>query len=246
MIVIFDERNNLGSRPGLHALIVGVSAYLHLPGGTGTPAPESFGMAQLPSSASSAYKVYRWLVERQKYLPVPLATCRLLLSPSPIEAEVEPLLGDQLAPCTLDQFLVAAKQWRDDASTHRDNVTFFYFAGYNLQKSENEEVLLLENFGDGIGGILRNTVSVNNLFNGMMRHHLRPQMARTQLYFIDVCRALPAQNKQQFERMNPTDVFDVEVTELDNRAASIFYAAIPSDQVDPSQSGLTLFSKPLL
>lgn len=246
MTLAFDERNNLGSQPGLHALIVGVSTYPHLPEDTGTPAPESFGMTQLSLSASSAYKVYRWLVERQKYLPVPLATCRLLLSPSLAEVEIEPLLDGQIAPCSLDHFLVAAKEWRDDASTHQDNVTFFYFAGYGLQKSENEEVLLLENFGDGIGGTLRNTVSINNLFNGMVRHHLRSHMARTQLYFIDACRAFPTHAKQQFERMYSTDVFDVEFTELDDRAASIFYAAIPNGQVDTTQGNLTIFSKPLL
>ena len=248
MTLVFDERNNLQGQPGLHALIVGVSAYPHLPGGTGKLARDHFGLAQLPSSVSSAYKIYRWLVERerQKYLPVPLATCRLLLSPSPPALEMESPLTDQIASCTLDHFLIAAKHWRDDASTQQDNITFFYFAGYDLQKSEDEEILLVENFGDGIGGTLRNAVGINNLFNGMAPHHSRPSMARTQIYFVDVCRVLPIRPNQRFERMNTTDVFDPEFIEFDNRSASIFYAAIRGGQADPLQGDLTLFSKPLL
>lgn len=75
MTLIIDERAHLQGQPGFHAFIAGVSSYPHLPGGIGTPAPDSFGMQQLSSAALTAYKMYCWLVERQRKLPVPLATC---------------------------------------------------------------------------------------------------------------------------------------------------------------------------
>src|SRR2546422_10325560 len=100
MTLIFDNRANLQGKPGLHALIAGVSAYPHLPAGTGTPAPDSFGMQQLSSTALSAYKMYRWLEGWQNRLRIPLATCRLLLSPSQDEATVEPRLSGLAEACT--------------------------------------------------------------------------------------------------------------------------------------------------
>ena len=115
MRLVFDERARLQGQPGFHALIAGVSAHPHLPGGMGAPAPDSYGMQQLSSTALTAYKMYCWLVERQNKLPVPLATCRLLLSPSSEEVQREPNLHGLADPCTLDQFRAAASEWRTDA-----------------------------------------------------------------------------------------------------------------------------------
>jgi hypothetical protein len=81
MTLAFDERDQLGDAAGLHAFVVGVSAYRDLPGGPGPPAPDNFEMAQLTAPARSAFRIYQWLVEREEQLPVPLATVRLLVSP---------------------------------------------------------------------------------------------------------------------------------------------------------------------
>ncbi|HSV46369.1 MAG TPA: hypothetical protein VLJ58_11320, partial [Ramlibacter sp.] len=46
--------------PGVYAVIVGVSAYPHLKGGH-KPAPETHGLEQLVSSASTAAALFTWL-----------------------------------------------------------------------------------------------------------------------------------------------------------------------------------------
>ena len=55
--LVFNDLS-LKGQPGFHALIAGVSAYPHLIDGNGAPAPDNFGLQQLPSTASSAYKIY--------------------------------------------------------------------------------------------------------------------------------------------------------------------------------------------
>src|SRR4051794_1449431 len=90
MTLLFDQRDQLQGRPGLHALIAGASFYRHLPGGGGAPAEKTYGLKQLSSTALTAYRVYQWILQRKDQLPVPLATVRLLLSPSQAELDAEP------------------------------------------------------------------------------------------------------------------------------------------------------------
>src|SRR5205823_5326133 len=127
MSLVLDNRAGLAGKPGLHALIVGVSGYPHLPvPGAGAPPAEAFGMYQLSSTSLAAYRVYRWLLDEAQGLPVPLATCRLLLSPSADELAAEGHLAGLGSASTVDNFLVDAAGWRTDASSSDDNMTLFY------------------------------------------------------------------------------------------------------------------------
>lgn len=259
MTLIFDERAKRPGQPGLHALIAGVSEYPNLPKADAQATPQSFGMRQLSSTALTAYKVFRWLVDHKQNFPVPLATCRLLLSPTPDEIEkikidAEPDLTEQFekrrkgdpnsCACTLDNFIADSVAWRNDASSQQRNITLFYFAGHGVERNKGDAVLLLEGFGSP-GGILRNAVDMNNIFNGMASADTRPNMAETQLYFVDACRDfLPAFKK--IERPPATGVFDPELTGADRRRAPIFYAAAPGTQARAIPHDQTLFSKALL
>jgi hypothetical protein len=243
MTLIIDNDVEMRGKPGLHALVAGVSAYPHLPEGKGATAPDSFGMQQLSSTALSAYKMYRWLKEWQNRLCIPLATCRLLLSPS--EDEVAQLNGLAVAPCTQNNFRTAANEWRKDASSHKENVTFFYFAGHGVQRSKADQVLLMEDFGDGIGGALDKAVATSNLYYGMVPAETRLNTALTHLYFIDACRVSPPRFKN-FEQMTVPDVFNVAWGGTDERQAPIFYAAVPGSKAYALKGEQTLFSKALL
>jgi hypothetical protein len=245
--LVFDERDKLQEQPGLHVLIAGVSAYRHLPGGTGKQAPESFEMRQLNSTALTAYKIFCWLKKWRKNLPVPLATVRLLVSPSLKEACIQPKLKD-LTPCTYHNFLTALKYWREDASANPLNRTLFYFAGHGIKTTTCETtVLLTEDFGDGMGSLLSKAVDFQNLYRGMAVSKARKNMASTQLYFVDACRNLPWKLKS-YQPMEASKVFDIYLDEgfPDKRCAPIFYATVSGGYAEGIKGKQTLFSKALL
>ena len=82
---LFDARDEIGTAPALHAFIIGVSDYANL-SGKGDPLRERhWGMKKLESAALSAYRVHEWLLSRRNKLAAPLATSRVLLSPSGLE-----------------------------------------------------------------------------------------------------------------------------------------------------------------
>lgn len=248
MSLVFDERTNLNGKPGLHALIAGVSAYPHLPVRGETGGEASYGMKQLSSTSLTAYKMYEWLLSHRDDFPVPLATCRMLLSPTEEEKTTEPELETVGAsPCTDDEFIDAAGDWRKDASSHKDNMTFFYFAGHGVQRSKDDAIILLQEFGDGKGGALRHGVDVNNLFFGMApaKSGSRSSIARTQIYFVDACRNLPSKFKD-YDLMHTLPVFNVERSGRDDRRAPVFYAALADSRAYALRGEQTVFSKALL
>jgi hypothetical protein len=245
MVLVYDRRGELGDQPGLHALITGVSAYTNLPKGDQAGTPDSMDLYQLTSAALSAYKVYRWLVDHQHNLPVPLATCRLLLSPSSEELAAEATLNGLGAGTNLNNFLLAAKDWRQDAASNLDNMTFFYFAGHGAQRTKDDAVLLLEDFGDGLGGPLKNAVDLGNIFKGMAWSTDFPNMAQTQLYFADACRDFLGAFKD-YEPDDTTQVFRVELGGEDRRCAPIFFAAVPGTKAYALVGEQSLFTEALL
>lgn len=67
--------------PGVYALIIGISAYPHLEDGP-APAPDTYGLGQLLSSARTAARVFNWLRADFRYPDLPVVWSLLLLSPS--------------------------------------------------------------------------------------------------------------------------------------------------------------------
>ena len=247
MTLIVDNRTQLQGNPGVHALIAGVSFYEHLPQGGPVPAPDNFGMEQLSSTALTAYRTYEWLISRQQKLPLPLASVRLLLSPSAGEIAAEPAMAATgVNRCSRTNFATEVRQWRDDAGTHNDNITLFYFAGHGVQRSRNDAVLLLEDFGDPNEGTLHHAAEIINIFNGMAPPSSSlKKMARTQFYFVDACRVLPTAFKN-FEKMTVPDIFNVELSGTDDRKAPIFFATVPGVKAYALKNEQTLFSKALI
>jgi hypothetical protein len=247
-MLIFDRRAELKGQPGTHALIVGVSDYTYLPRYDEKADPK-LDLKGLASSALSAFKIYEWLLERRDHLPVPLATCRLLLAPSDKERLVSQVggLNDEVkgSPCGVDDFLLAANEWRADAQAGRDHATFFYFSGLGKELARSEPIILLQDFGRPIGPVLRGAVSVNNLLYGMSPNVRQPNIAQTQLFFVDSSRT-PLPDLQSFELRNTTPVFDAVPLGLDERRASVFYASQAGGRAYAVRGQQTLFSGALL
>jgi hypothetical protein len=244
----FDERANLQGRSGLHVLIAGVSGYPNLPApGDNSPGPPAaFGMRQLSSTTLTAYKIYQWILAHKDSFPVPLATCRVLLAPGAGELAAEPSLQD-FPRATVNNFLQAAKDWRADAATSPDNMTLFYFAGHGIERSKGDAVLLLEEFGDGLGGALRNCVDMYNIYTAMANAEGGGPIAQRQVYFVDACRNLPrAVPNFERESLGTTPAFNVTLAGEDKRSAPIFYAAAPGTTALALPGQQTVFSMALL
>ncbi len=175
---------------------------------------------------------------------MPLGSVRLLLSPSPEELERNPSL-DQYQAAARENLRSAALAWRRDCAEDPENIALFYFAGHGLQRTRGDSVLLTSDFGDEEGNPLFNAVDVTNLFNGMAPTASRPQMARTQLWFIDACRGFPSAF-DNFEALSAGNIFEVELSDLDERCAPIYFGSVPGGSAYAVPGERTLFSRALL
>jgi hypothetical protein len=233
--------------PGLHALVVGVSDYpglLDREDKQAAPA-EHLGLRKLRSAATTAHAVASWLVERKDRLAVPLASCRLLLSPSGHE---NALAG--IAPsATLANFMAAAAAWRKDALGDAANFTLFYFAGHGLsRKRTNGQTLLFEEFAQGLK-LLAGCVETSNLLEGMNAVSDDDTMARTQLYFYDACRTHPKE-VDRYEQVFADTIWDprpaaADKIYRDSRLTPAFYTP-PGTQAFGLPGLGSVFSEALL
>jgi hypothetical protein len=253
--VLINESQRLDGKPGIHLFIVGISKYMYLPA-QGAPSTETtLGLHQLSSPALTAYSIYQWLREHSRSLVLPISTAQLLLAPSELELQAEPALADYATRCTLTEFLKAADSWRSFAAAHPDGMALFYFAGHGLQKirKDKDHVLLMGDFGDGIGTRLRNAVRTSSLYNGMAPTGVHPNIARRQLYFIDACRMPPLYSsnlelepaQSVFDAAKLTDEESDEVV-VDDRDAPLFHTTLPGAESFGLNGQQSLFSQALI
>jgi hypothetical protein len=190
--------------------------------------------------------VYDWLLCKRADLPVPLITCRLLLSPLENELAKLPDPGQGVLSATLESVLAAAAEWRMDAATRSDNVTLFYFAGHGFQTTHGSHILILADFGDELGGLLKNAIDAVRLIDGMAPSSRFKHIARRQFYFLDACR-MRASEAAQYETLEATSVWDLPVLdERDDRVKPVYHTAEPGSPAFCIPREQTYFSKALL
>jgi hypothetical protein len=232
------------TRPGTHALVIGVSRYLHFADGADpTPRGTAFQMEQLSAAARSASEFAAWLLRDYRCLRAPLKSLRVLLSQSATEAispDVGALLkGDNSATLpnvhnALGEFRNACNAWP------RDNVAIVYVAGHGVQLSKHGAVLLLSDLGDPAHlGLLEGAVDMAGVHAGM-RH---PGTAQTQFWFVDACRQKPDIAKR-FERLG--GALTLDVPNGDAETSPMFLAATTGTAAYARVDDVTLFNEALL
>jgi len=247
MTFVVDQRARVGGGPGIHALLLGVSAYRHLPTQPDPEAADTLRLGQLSCAAISAYRLAQWLQQPTGHLALPLITLRLLISPSEAELNAEPELAALEAGCTLQQVREAARDWSEDASTHPESIAIFYFGGHGIQRSKGDCVLLLEDFADGEGGVLEKAISARNVHNGMAptASPHRRCVARSQLYLLDACR-VDSPRLRDLEATDPSVLWTTEMGGVDDRRAPTFFATVPGDAAYGRPAATTLFMDALI
>jgi hypothetical protein len=237
MALLYDRRSEL--QVGTHALIVGISHYPNLYSKTGPFAELGLGLQPLTSAAISAWAFWEWL--KVARLPVPLASCRLMLAASQEEESRVPALRKLRRPCDSDSFIDNVSDWREDASSHDKNITLFLFVGHGLMRSRLDQLLLFTDIGSARGRAFQGAVELNSVVYGMVPDDLRfPKIARRQFYFIDTART------RVQGPFRATDVFDVQMTALDDRQVGIFHSALAGAMAYARIGKETLFSAALL
>ncbi len=178
-----------GPGPRLHAFVVGVDDY---PNAKTTTADQGWvrrvlhGVTPLTVAAPSARAVIEWLAGlKPDDENVPVGTVEVLIS-SPTSAVVSTPTGDvPVDPAITRNFVAAFRRWRARCNSHADNVALFFFCGHGWD--HGEQLLLLSDIGIDPDAISQNCVDISHLRGAMLEC-----AARTQLYFIDACRTLPA------------------------------------------------------
>jgi hypothetical protein len=235
------------ARPGLHALIVGVSEYSYLPGPEAEGEEATLQLKRLTSAARSACLVAEWVLANSGRFVQPLASVRVLLAPSDAEHGEPGNRCERAARAELDQFLDSAAHWRRDLSPCSESVALFYFAGHGMQGAAADQVLILEDFGANpeAGSVLRKSVSTSSLIAGLAPTEERPDIARQQWFFFDCCRDTQ-RTIRKTESADPTAAFSWATTLQDDREVSLFNAAISGARARARPNDLTVFGRAVL
>jgi hypothetical protein len=209
---------------GIHAFVVGIDDYRLLPGPGQPPGPaETFGMRKLQTAADGAHRFLQWLLaaDGKNSLAGPLASYEVLLAPPAGSTKIP---TQYVGNADAANFVTKIREWRERVATDARNIALFYFSGHGIQRTKEDAVLMLQDFGDPNLPILANAISFYEIFTGMAQSPRWPGMATTQFYFIDACRNVPDEVKE-FETLQTRPVFDKALSGGDNRVAPIYFAA---------------------
>ena len=231
------------TQPGTHALVIGVSEYLHLVDGKDpTPTGISFGMEQLSAAAKSASEFAAWLLNEYQCDHAPLRSLRVLLSP----ADGEEINSDiaQLLPAnssvTTNNVKDALGEFRHACDASVDNIAIVYVAGHGVQITKTGAIVLLSDFGDAhFLSKLEGAIDMAGVHAGM--NH--PKTAKTQFWFVDACRQKPAIAKK-FETLSGALTLDEPIGATET--SPLFLAAGTGKQAYARVGGVTLFNEALL
>ncbi|MBI1408098.1 MAG: hypothetical protein GC145_18450 [Caulobacter sp.] len=171
---------------GAHLLIAGISHYPHLDGG-GPRVGNHAGMGQLAVSARTALRLFAWLRDQGQFSGAPIASCRLLISPSPDEMEeAADLAQNHFLPGNFDDFASALKGWGQaifQATGPGENTAMLFFSGHGLEMF-GEQILLARDAMDPDSPNGRaNAVEVDHLVRA-----LRGFGISRAFLFLDACR----------------------------------------------------------
>jgi hypothetical protein len=258
--LVVDRRSELSGKPGVHAILIGVSAYSNLDDEESVARAGLEGFRQPDCSALTAFRLMRKLTEldAERRLPCALKTLRLLVAPSAAELQAEPVLAGTGSGATRDAVNSALWAWRDDVSESKDQQSWFFFSGHAIRRSLEESILLLCDFNQAGAAMLLNAFRLSNIRDGMAPSKEFPDVGRDQFYFIDACRDKP-ERPSELDHAQIPKIFHVELQSLDDRKAPTFFSmplrTPTAFLADPSQragshgrtdDGVTPFGEALL
>jgi hypothetical protein len=191
MTTIFDAPSQTG-QPATHVIIIGVSDYPYLPGGSEHPAQAAhmtFGLRSLTSPTRSAAAMADWILHQTTMPVAPLGSVELVMSPgdyTPSDSAAATLgvasgTVQSVELATLANIKAAVNRWFARVNQHVDNVALFYFCGHGLEATDR--YLLASDFGANLSDW---TVNIINFTQFKAR--VERGKAKGQCFFVDACR----------------------------------------------------------
>lgn len=244
MTAVIDDSS--GS-PGTHALIIGVSAYDYLLGGSKCGCSEQgsdSGLGQLTAAARSADRFATWLMNDYRRKGFPLRSLRVLLSPTTEDEVSESLkgkLGEDSIP-TRENVANAFRKFKNAAASHPDNIAIVYVAGHGVQFTNTGAVLLLSDFAhpDHEEERYRGAVDMRAMHESMTYS----SGARSQFWFVDICRQR-APEAREFEELAGVLKYDKGISGA-VACSPLFLSASTGEQAFAKPGELTLFCEALM
>jgi len=239
---LVDERE-VGPGPAVHAVVIGVGAYPHLPGGEERRTVFHEGMQQLTSPPQSARRFAEWLIESLDYPGKPLATVGLLLSERPELPFTNPETGVEhsVAMATGDNVTRAIKAWKARGDSEPDNALIFYFCGHGIAEGP-DMALLLRDFGENDDNSLDGALDFAKLHVAMDRCQ-----AREQIFFVDACRATSDNLRGAAGHAGRVPIQPGERQRgLRGRKAPVYFSTLAGMDAYGRPNGLSPFTKALL
>ncbi|MFD0123837.1 caspase family protein [Streptomyces virginiae] len=167
--------------PALHAFMIGVGYYRHLPGGSGPVLANPLGLKQVPTPPLSVRAVLDWLTGDYSHPnSPPLGSVELLMSVNGRYA----YKGRHVARATLPNAELAFHRWIQRCDNNPGNVALFFFCGHGLERDHH--YLLLEDFGRAPQNPMSASIDLNGFHEGMTACR-----ADVQLFIADACRQVP-------------------------------------------------------
>ena len=211
--------------PATHALVIGVSAYPHLLGGTGPVTGRHEGMGQLTSPGPSARAVASWLIENLRDPGKPLATVALLSAEQVAQPFRNPATGEthSVEPASMAAMTDAIEGWGSRGGDPADRL-LFYFCGHGIANGR-EVSLLSADYGANPRNQLADALDFSGLWLGM-----EAVAAREQCFFVDACRANSSTalgaSGYRGDPVYLPDVANLPMPALAPRQAPVFYSTI--------------------
>ncbi len=196
------DRSSKGS--ATHALIVGSSHYPYLRDTPDHPKNETFGLDELTSTATGAYRFADWLrkeylkesLDRREEPVVPLASIRLLLSPTPKEMVNLGLAKEDfddktgtIQRATFPEVERTVLAWYDDCNRRSRDVAILYVSGHGILDGHQITRVLLEDFAE-TKRCLDGSLDLRNIHEA-----LDYADARKQFVFVNACKTEPIPSK---------------------------------------------------
>ncbi|MEZ0092309.1 caspase family protein [Streptacidiphilus sp. EB129] len=220
--------------PLVHALVIGVAGYRHLPGGSEPVSHDTIVRHQLRSPASSALAFAEWVRTEMHHPDATLGSIDVLVSPRP--GVRDPRCAGLELP-SVDATVKAIWRWADLCRQNPANVAMFFFSGHGL--ALRSQLLLMEDFGRNPMLSCDAAIEVEELVAGMCRF-----VAETQYFFIDACREIPHQLTEYDSRTAP--VFDGRIVEEQRKEWGVVSSTRMGRPAYGRRRGVSLFTEHLL